>query len=302
MTSIARVSTYVLHQRTTRDFSDVQSHLADLQDQLSSGFKTDSFDGLVGQVEQFTAVEAQMRRVENYRQNIQESITRHTSIEKSLDQTLDIGDDMLSLMVLRRSANGNNLGFEAQLRDLRESVIRELNNSFGGRYLFSGTRTNVKPVIEPLPEPNEVGVPDANYYQGAAENVLFRADDGQQVEYEIRADNQAFQKLFAGIEQALAGDAADNDAVLGAAYTTIREAMDEVNGLATANRARMLNLNNINERHLAMQQYLKGVKENLINTDSIAVSTQVAVDQTILTATFQAFSRISGLKLSDFLG
>ena len=46
---------------------------------------------------------------------------------------------------------------------------------------------------------------------------------------------------------------------------------------------------------------MSGVFGTETNADTVALSTQIATQQSVLQATFQVFSRISGLKLSDYL-
>ncbi len=60
-------------------------------------------------------------------------------------------------------------------------------------------------------------------------------------------------------------------------------------------------LSNTNTNLQTFQLYWKGVQENIGNTDLVSVSTQVAVDQGILQAAFQAFAKINSLHLSNFL-
>jgi len=65
--------------------------------------------------------------------------------------------------------------------------------------------------------------------------------------------------------------------------------------------ASIVDIQQINERHDASILYYKGVTEAIAKTDPVAASTDVAMDQTILTASFQTFSKISALNLSDYL-
>ena len=60
-------------------------------------------------------------------------------------------------------------------------------------------------------------------------------------------------------------------------------------------------MTNINTRHGSFKLYFLGVKEEIGNADLVSVSTQVAINQGILQASFQAFAKINSLKLADFL-
>ena len=301
--TIQRISTYAVHQNTLRDVNGTQSRLVDLQKQLSSGFKTERFKGMPGQVEQFTQLEAKIRKTDGYIRNNEVILSRLNTTQVTLDKIIDISDDIEDLMVLRRSANADNIEFPLQMENLRKSVAKMLNSTFEGRYIFSGTATNVPPVQdEPFPAPVEVGTPDDGYYQGSKENVFVRAQDNFEIEYNVRADNPAFQKIFGAIEQALQGHTAeDDDEQMVAALDMLQSGLEGVITEQTKVNANIVAMENINERHVELKLYWQGVTETIINTDVVSVSTEVAIDQTILQATFQTFARVNQLRLADFL-
>ncbi len=303
MAQIGRVSTSLLQRNTMNDFTKVQAHMADLQNQVSSGNKAHSFEGLVGQVEQFTGLEAKINKIAAYIDNNQEVLSRIQSTQKAIGNTIDITDNVQDLIVLRR--NGTSLkdgtAFPQQLRALRESLSTQLNQNVNGYYLFSGTKTNVPPVKDSIPELAEDGVPDAGYYQGSGEDIISRPQDGSEVNYNVRADAEGYQMVFAAINMALKADAEKDDTKLAQAYDMITEGLTKVTELETTTNANITDLQDINDRHEASKTYFKGVAETISKTDVLAASTEISVDQTILTATFQVFSKISSLRLVDFL-
>lgn len=303
MTIIARTSTFSLHQRTVSDFNKVFSDLTTLQRQISSGYKTQSFQGLAGQVEQFTDLESHVAKLQNYGNNLTETISRFESVGISLDRIIEVADDMENLITLRRNgAMADNIEFEIQMEGFKKTLARELNTSFAGRYLFGGTRSNIPPVIdEPIPNPVTPGIPDDAYYQGSKENITVRPQDNFEMEFEVRADNAAFQKVFSAVAQSIKGHAEGDDQAISDSLTLLQNGIREVIALNAQNDAKVVNLKDIAESHESFSTYLKGVSEEIIKTDVVTASTQVAIDQTILSATFQSFSRLTSLRLVDFL-
>ena len=69
---------------------------------------------------------------------------------------------------------------------------------------------------------------------------------------------------------------------------------------ATVN-SNQVNLQDINQQHSDLQLYWKGVTESISHTDLLDASTKISSDQALLTASFQAFARITSLHLSDYL-
>lgn len=300
--AIQRISTFAVHQGTLRDVNSTQANLFGLQKQLSSGFRAERFKELPGQVEQFTQLEAKIRKTDGYIRNNEVILSRLNTTQVTLDKIIEIADDMEDLMVLRRSANSQNINFAQQMNNLRQSAAKMLNSTFEGRYIFAGTATNRAPVMdEPFPDPVEAGVPDDNYYQGSKENVFVRAQDNFEIEYNVRADNSGFQKMFAAIELSLQAHANNDDTEVSQALDLIQQGMSEIIGDQTKVNANIVALENINERHTELKLYWQGVTESIINTDIVSVSTQVAVDQAVLQATFQSFATVNRLRLVDFL-
>jgi flagellar hook-associated protein 3 FlgL len=299
---IQRISTYSTHQRMVIDTGRVQANLLNLQKQLSSGEKADDFKGLTGQVEQFTGLESKIRKARTYQDNNNLVITRLQTMNTSMDQIIQLGDDLENLMVQwRNPANRNNMPLSQQLEGIKKAVAGMLNQSVEGRFLFGGTRTNVPPVKENIPQPVKVGTPDDSYYQGSAEDIIVRAQDNTEIRYNIRADNSAFKNIFAAIFQAEQAGAENDDAKMVTAINLVQKGIQESISVQAELNQNVVSLEQINDRHLTLQLYWQGVTEQVSKTDIVSVSTQVAIDQSVLTASFQAFARISQLRLSNFL-
>jgi flagellar hook-associated protein 3 FlgL len=211
-------------------------------------------------------------------------------------------DNIEDLITTRRGpAAADSLNFEEQIRNLRELVSENLNTSVEGRYLFSGTRTDSPPMPDAHAITLQKGVLDTNYYAGSAENVTYRIDESTVNEFPVRGDDEAFQQIFAGINLAIEGHRAGSDTDLAAALDMVQ---DGLAGLVTAQtkvNSAIVNIDAINTRHNQSKLYFQGVSEQIIKTDVVAASTQLANDQAILQASYQAFSRLAQLRLSDFL-
>lgn len=303
MAIITRISTYSTHQRSLYDFNTVQSRMVDTQGQISSGIKARDFKGLNGQVEQFTMLEASMRKTSAYINNNAENISRLETQRKAVSNSIDVIDQIENYITLRRNpANAENIAFPEQIKSMRVALAKELNTNFGGRFLFAGSRSDSPPVItEPIPESITPGVPDRVYYEGGDDNITIRPQENYTMEFDVRADDPGYQKIFAAISLALKGDASSEDDVIADAYDLLQEGKEEVIALQTRLDANIVDLKEINERHDANFLYLKGVTEDIGQTDIVKASTQLAMDQAVLTASFQAFSSVTGLRLVDFL-
>jgi flagellar hook-associated protein 3 FlgL len=300
--TITRISTYATHQNTLRDVNRTQVNMYDLQNQLSSGLKTDSFAGLNQQVEHFVALEAKIRKSESYVQNNEMILSRLNTTQKTLENAIDVADQVENLIALRRSSVSGEVTFGQNVKDLRDTMTQLLNTTFEGRFLFGGTRTDVAPVKEnPLPLPVEYGTPDDTYYQGSKEDLTVRIQDNQQITYNVRADDPAFQKIYAAFALAIKGDTDKDNTMLADAMDMLQTGMNELIAVQAGVNSNIVNITSINERHADLKLYWKGVKDEIITTDIVAVSTEVATNQAVLQATFQSFARINQLRLTDYL-
>ena len=301
--AVGRVSTFAVHQTTLRDASKVQVNLADLQQQLSSGAKSQDFAGLGGsESEQFLLLENKIAKTDIYLNNNKIATTRINSTDNALSQIIETAANLKNLISQRRNAASNSAAFPETLRGSWQSLVSQLNTSLEGRFLFGGTRTDTAPVnAETFPTLEVDGVPDDGYYNGSAEDVMLRADDNTEFNYNVRADDMGIQQIFAGLAMAQQGHEAKSDEDLKKAYDLVEQGLNGVISTQSVVNQNKVAISDINNRHESFKLYFQGVKEEIGNADLVSVSTQVAINQGILQAAFQAFAKINSLKLSDFL-
>ncbi len=304
MSIITRTSTFAMHNNLLRNINQSQARLFEAQDQLSSGLKSRNFAGFSGQVEQFVSLESKIKTVVTFQENNAVNVSRLETTKEALKQITDVVDQMEDLITLRRNpALANDIAFEQQMHALMRSVAAEMNTTFEGKYLFSGTKTNVPPIMDDptVTKPVEVGVPDDGYYRGSKEDVIMRVDENVDLRARVRGDHIGFQRVFAAAHQALEGHENNKDDTLSASLDLLQVGLKDIIAAEASVNADILAINNISERQNSLQLYWQGVTEEVANTDVLAVSTKLAVDETILTASFQAFASISQLRLSNFL-
>ncbi len=298
--TIQRVTTQALHQTTLGDVTRVQSNIANLQNQISSGRKTDNFQGLGNQVEHFVQLESRISKSETYIENNAIVLSRVNTTRVVVDDIIDLVDDIENFIVSSRNVGANeSLDFNNQISSMRDRLDEMLNTNFDGRYLFGGTRTNAPPISD-NPVPLTPGVPDANYYEGSSEDVVARVDDNIEINYGVRADAEGFQKVYAAISLAIESEGG-SDPERANALDLIQDGLQDIIAEQTTVNSNIVAIENITARHNDLQTYWAGVSGSLINTDIVEASTQLAVDQTVLQAAFQSFASLNRLRLIDFL-
>lgn len=301
--TITRVSTYANQQSLLRDTSHVQLDLSNLQNQVSSGLKASKYSELSGQVEQFSDLENKISRAKRYIDNNTIAVSRLETTANTLDSIVETVNGLKNLVVQRQSANTNtSLAYDEQIQAYWKTLSGQLNTTSEGRFLFSGTKTDVAPTdVNTFPSLIKDGTPDENYYKGNSDDISLRAQDNFDLKYNVRGNDPAFQNVIAGLVTARKGGNTSDPATLQKAYDLIQKGLDGIIGLQATVSTDKINITNINQRHDTLRLYWQGVKEQLVNTDLISASTQVATNQGILQASYQIFSRLSALRLSDFL-
>lgn len=301
--ALDRVSTLNLQQITLSNALRVQNNIFNEQEQISSGVKTNNFEGLAGQVELFTGLENQLSKTGQYLQNNQLVNNTLNSTGTALGQIASTGNSLKNLLLQRRNgAVAGTLNFPQQLQDIFQAIASQLNTNVNGQYIFSGTSTNTQPVATTnLPTSIVTGVPDASYYQGNTQDITARVQDGVQITSNIRADSKGFQEIMAGIATAKTADAQNSDQLLQQAYNLVQQGVNDVLTLQGQVGATQATLQNANNFLNTQKTYLQSLHDDTINADVVSLSTKLAVDQTTLQATFQAFARINSLQLSSFL-
>ena len=302
--AIGRLSSYNLHQALLRDTTRSQSDLANLQGQISSGIKSSTFSGLGTSIEQFADLDSRLSRSQSFIDGSKILEGRLNVADNAMNAMIETATDIKNLIALRRNSSvGESLAFDQQLVGKWQSLTSQVNITLEGRYIFSGTATDTPPVSSTdFPQLQEDGVPDKGYYQGSSGDITVRIEDNVTITYNSRADDPAFQKIFAGLAMAKKfGQVAGDNEGLQTAYDMIAQGVDGLISMRAVVNANKVAVTENFDRLTSQKLYWKGLKEEISNTDIVAVSTEVAVNQGILQAAYQAFARISSLKLSDFL-
>jgi flagellar hook-associated protein 3 FlgL len=299
--TVNRIASFTLFNSTFRDANSQFVKLADLQKQISSGFKASNFEQLNGEVERFTSLEGRQRQLTQFIQSNQVNISRLQIGDGALSNIIDIADDMENLMVARRSVAGASVNFKQQMDNLMQSLKIQMNTTSEGRYLFGGSDTATAPVEDIFKAPVTIGSREDGYYTGSKENVSFRVENDLNYDYPARADNIAFQNVIAAYHKAIAADAASDDAGMAAAIDLMQQGQEELNTLRGRVNSTIVSVTQVNERHTQLRLYLKGVTEQVIKTDLASAATEVSNHEAALQATFQVYARLSQLRLSDYL-
>jgi flagellar hook-associated protein 3 FlgL len=296
---VNNVSTFGSLQSLLQNMGLAQTSLNNDQIAISSGHVSQTFDGLSGSVEQLASLNAQITRLTNFQQDNSVVVSQLQTTNTALGQIQQLATNLKGLIAGQLSGTTGSASFAQQLKSALATITGQLSSTFQGKYLFSGTATNTPPIKSPLPAAVTIGTPDNAYYQGSGQDSTTRISDSQSIDNSIRADNLAFQQIFAGIAQASQPGAGSTD--LKKAEDLISSGIDGVIALQATVNSNILNVQQTNTQSQTLQTYFTGLSTNLTQADVVSLSTKVVQDQTVLQASFETYARISSLSLANFL-
>jgi flagellar hook-associated protein 3 FlgL len=300
--SVDRVSTLGVFQSTLTNITKTFNDLSTLQTQISSGFKSQNFAGIFDDARQYMQLTDQIDRTTHYLSNNSIIESRIQTSSNVLSQVISTGTSLKSLIAQRRTASLNVGVFGSQLEAAWKTLTSQLNIKLDGRSLFGGGKTDVKPVDEEVfPTLNSDGVPGEEYYHGDNQDLSVRIADGVDIIYNVRANDEGFKDIFAALAAAKEGDETNNDDKLAQAFDLLEDGLQKVIILQAKANSNVVQINDTKTNLTSLQTYWKSLSEGIANTDLVSASTQVAINQGILQASFQIFARISSLRLADFL-
>ena len=296
-----RIGSLALVTDTLRDMSSSQTTLADLQTQISSGMKSQNFEGLNGVVEQYTQVTSELNRATQFSTNNTLNISKLNTADTTLSTITDIADSMKTLMVGANGATITTDNIPQAMSDLMTSLQTQLNVTFNGVYMFGGTNTTTAPVTDAGLSKIVGGTATDDYYSGSATDATLRADDSTTMSFPVRADDPAFQKIFAAAKLAITAATNGDTSMMSQAQQMIQDGQSDLIAIRSKVGSTSDNITAVNGRLTQMTAYWQQLSDGDAKTDIVAASTQVSSYQAILQATFQVYARLSSLSLVDYL-
>jgi flagellar hook-associated protein 3 FlgL len=318
----SRVSTLAQQQLVTSNALRTQRNLNDLQVQIASGKKTQSFSGIAEDAGRLVNLKSELSQAEQFIQNI-------TITEKRLDLMAFAMDELEDIARKARTdfagAFNGGAADKMQLSLLAQAsldqVVEVLNTRDDSRFLFSGGAVQTKPAnlsnaayTAPAPgsPPTFVQTVETGYYQGDAVAQSTRADDGFNVSYGINADESAFEKLIRTLDNVsnitfTDPITAQEKTFLTAALAELTELIDNNGNDKTLSDLRAdvgldrVVLDSIRDKHNDFLNFAQDSIAEIENINPAEVISALNFEQLQLEASFTTIARIQSLSLSNFL-
>lgn len=316
---VTRIGTFTNQQMLLDATLRTQARLSDLQLQVATGKKTQTFSGLDQDVTRLANLKNDLAKSGQYVDNIDSVTKRLNLMEFGLEQIDGIARDMRSL--IRDSINGdaadtNNLQELAQ--QYLDQVVEIMNLRDDSRYLFAGGKTDTQPVdlsngvyTPPTPPPFDTTA-DTGYYQGDTTISEVRIDDNVVVQYGITADQSAFEKIIRALDHVAQTTfstpiTAAQKTMLNDAATALTQAVEDngtqktVGELTTDVVLDLKMLDTQKTQHEQFMNFTSGTISDIENVDPAKAITSLNFQQVQLESSYQLISRIGTLSLANYL-
>lgn len=310
----------------------------DLQRQLTSQKKFDTFSGLGTDSGNVQRYRANIDHVNSYVANIDTVTTRMNMMNESLTRIGDLGRQLVSQLGAAQQDGQVDINTIKTLANDSLSFLRTLvNTNIDGRYLFAGANSQTMPLPDVNGIKSQFQTEMTNWLSGAqttnqlltnanafsatalgldpalssASPVSIRVDDGQELDYTILANDPGFQDIIRALSFA-ANLKVPDPATDVPTSSDFRAVMDGVMSIASRGVAAM---DSLQTKLGSKFQLIQGLRENhtqdlntfqkFVDTKENADTTEVVAKlqalQTQLTASYQVTNMASQLSLVNYL-
>jgi flagellar hook-associated protein 3 FlgL len=146
-----RITNLMVSRSILTDLNDVSSRLSETQRRMSSGKQiTRPSDDPYGTSRALT-LHSDVEGVQQYQRNIGEAVAWQNVTDAALSKMTDAVHRARELTIQGASDSAGpaaKSAAAAEIDQLIESIKQEANASYGGRYVFAGTATNVRPYTQ----------------------------------------------------------------------------------------------------------------------------------------------------------
>jgi len=298
--------------------AQTQARITDRQLQISTLQKSQDYAGISSETNRLVTLEASRRRVDQFMQEGAFVKLRMDTMLNSVNALKTTLSDVKGFIneVLEDGALPNGVDKD-EFANVKISEVQDyLNVKVAGRYLFSGSMTETKPVeIDPADLATEPFEPAATatttvaepsfYYQGDDTKVKARINEGLEIQYGATAAAPGFEKLIRAIRiirsVPLDGTGANVTPKYEHARDLVNEALEDMQSLELNIGTKVEQLHRTGQQLNDTKNFLNGAVSDLESANTFEAVAELTQDQTMLEASYNTLVRLSDLTMTKFL-
>lgn len=299
---VDRISSFSQTSRLVQNNLRLEAEYAQGQVQLSSGYKSTSFEGVSSDTRQILNLESEYQRISVQSQNAQTALNRTEAMYDAMGSILSEAQNFAADLNAALSNGISDIEIQTQAQTGMNSIVASLNQQFDGRYLFAGSAITTVPVdVTAVGYGGATAPSTANtaYYQGNSFIQSVEISDNFTVDFGVTADNAAFEQLMRALDLIITtpGDQVTQEE----AYSLLQTAIDDLSVLQAQTSQDSSAISRILDEHVNELNLIDNLISDLTAVDLAAVSVRIAELDAQLQASYSVTSDLLRLNLSDFL-
>lgn len=308
---MTRIGTAAQDNQVVQYIQQNQTQENVLEQQISTGLKSQNFSGLGTQAEQFVNLGGQVSQLNSYVDTNNTVSTRMQTMALSLNSIESLATQFVGNLPAE-AYNTQGETIQEQAQQVLNQIGGYLNTQDGAGYVFSGSKTTTAPfVLSGLPNPGSlttsVGVPPPNGYY-AGDSVIAKAtiDNNVSVSYGVTAANPAIQQFVQVLNYLANAPAFDPKSATDTANVTQATKMlnESVAQLQTLQGSVALQQGQLSTTLTTQNNAISLAKTSMSSIDQVDPATAITeLDtlQTQLQASYQTVSMLGQLSLVNYI-
>lgn len=281
----------------------LQSEYSRGQIQISSGLKSQNYEGIADEAQRLLSLESDQKRLTAQTDNAELVQTRINLMFDSLGTIIDFSLKFAADLTAAISDVVNNTTHvQNTAQQLLEQTQSSLNVEMAGRYLFSGSATRTPPI-----NINAVGfggavipsAPDTDYYQGNSFVHDVEVDDNYSINYGITGDNAAIEKIMRAYD--LVRTTPGNQATLLEAHDILSEGIDELSEERSALSQASSSIDDKIEDNKQELLLLQNMSSEINEVDIAAATVRLKEVEFQIEASYQVTTQLLNLSILDYI-
>lgn len=204
---MAEISGFAANRFVLQNQLETESRVQNLRIQASSGKKSQAYDGISNDVRRLQGLESDFAANKAFQRNVDRTELRLQDMESSVDTLTDVASRFRTQLLSAANDGGNleSIDLKKIASTFLDEAVGVVNTELGGRFLFSGSATNTKP-IDFDNTANFQDVKAGKYYQGNDEILSARIKETTTLDYGVTADptnETGTHKLFTALQRVI---------------------------------------------------------------------------------------------------
>jgi len=319
---MTRISSYGQSQLLLQDVLRNQQRLFQVQNQVTSGMKSNDYTGIARDVGTLSGAKSVKARSEQFYDANIEVERRMNIYDASLEGLRGVAQELRD-NVLSAINTDSGIAIRTQMENLFDTAVNMLNTRDNGRYIFSGTRTDVAPVTKITPATlagvaTSVATTPSNVFANNGLKQSIQVDDNLNMEFGILGEDvgknlmESLRRMFRfsdGTEDfgsppagAFSNPLTPSQAnFLKGELAALNATIDTIDQVHASVGVNQMSLEGVQKRHLEDINFMRIFITDIEEVDIGEAISRLNRDQVALDSSYRVLSQITRSTLLDFI-